>query len=79
MNLAHVNLAQRIAIAATAIALALFLLTGGRHIIRQYPGGYIVGGPDVGQTVMDSIGILLLGGAATWLLGIKSRKQKPSE
>ena len=87
MHRARMNLAQKIAAAATAIALALFLLMGGRH--ASVPVGVHDGYGhmstkyldrlDVGQTIMDCVGISLIGGVVTWLLGIKRRKQKPGE
>lgn len=88
MNPANMNLAQRIAVAITVVVLALFLLMGGQHSsvpveasYNKYESRYRLHADrlDVGQTVMDSLAILRIGGAATWLLGLKRRKSKPDE
>jgi len=71
------NLAQKIAVAVTLLAVAVFLFAGGARI--KPPEGYSFGGASPqnwGQTVADVIGILLVGGVAVFLLGIR-RKRSP--
>jgi hypothetical protein len=78
------NLAQKIAIAVTLLAVAVFLFVGG-HRVRYWDTtvsrlvdgrieyGHQVAYTDWQRTYADIVGILLVGGAATLLLGIKRR------
>ncbi len=66
------NLAQKIALAVTLLAVAVFLFAGGARL--KPPEGYSFGGaspPNWGQTAANIVGILLVGGVAMFLLGIR--------
>jgi hypothetical protein len=83
------NLAQKIAVAVTLLVVAVFLLLGG-HKTRRYVHDYEVGRLDRGflivaavtdnaATFRDVVGILLTGGAATVLLGIRRKRPKDEQ
>jgi len=72
---ARVNLAQKIAIAVTLLAVAVFLFVGGHRATAGDPWGQVSWDyTDWGRTVADAIGILLVGGVVTWLLGIRRKR-----
>ncbi len=76
------TLAQRICIGVTLLVVAVFMFAGGH---REYLSTGYYGAPtesytDPGRTSMDTVGILLVGGVVTWLLGIRrKRKGEPKE
>jgi hypothetical protein len=76
------NLAQKIAIAVTGLAVAVFLFAGGQHV--AYPDAFtrftgIGWYTDWGATFADCAGILLVGGVATWLLGVRRKRVKDEQ
>jgi hypothetical protein len=75
-----VNLAQKIAIAVTLLAVAVFLFLQAGREYSSRDGMALVIQAEYGRTlwyttVLDVAGIVLIGGAVTVLLGIKKRKR----
>jgi hypothetical protein len=78
------NLAQKIAACVTLLVIAAFLFAGGHQTgswERDWdgnisPDSVYYSHMDIGRTAMDAIGILLVGGVATILLGIKRARKK---
>ena len=74
------NLAQKIAVAVTLLAVAVFLFLQAGHEFTAREAMLMAMQAECGKTlwyttVLDVVGIVLVGGAATVLLGIKKRKR----
>lgn len=76
----HLNLAQKIAVAVTLLAVAVFLFLQAGREYSSRDGMALVIQAEYGRTlwyttVLDVAGIVLVGGAVTVLLGFKKRKR----
>jgi len=67
------SIGQRIVVVVTLLAVAVFLFSGGSRA-RDIFGGTIDLGMDVGKTIVYVIGIVLVGGALTILLGGRGKR-----
>lgn len=67
------NLAQKIAVAATLLVVAVLLVLIGHQDPTPIPGGEYV---PIAFSLTDAVAVLLIGGALTLLLGIKRKRPK---
>lgn len=64
------NLAQKLSVSATLLAVAVFLFAGGCQTTNWQDRWGDSKCMDGGRTIAVSIGILLVGGVVTFLLGL---------